>query len=172
MADWEARLDITAPSFWAVTATTGNGSMEGDWRGSLAGSLTGIIGRTTRSRRAAEPWYEQRLTSRQRQKASGRDPTLNQARCDNVLQRQQKPQFQVSNSSGHHHCLLLCNKSLAKTTIGTQYLDTRQRPAAKPHQTAGIGRARLPANTEVMASPTIRTLTLLSKSLLYPLFDR
>ena len=136
------------------------------------GSLTGIIGRTTRSRRAAEPWCEQRHTLRQRQKASGRDPTLNQARCNNVLQRQQKPQFHVSNSSGHHHCLLLCNKSLAKTTIGTQYLNTRQRPAAKPHQTAGIGRTRPPADTKVMASPTIRTLTLLSKSLLYPLFDR
>jgi len=131
------------------------------------GSLTGIIGRTTRSRRAAEPWCEQRHTLRQRQKASGRDPTLNQARCNNVLQRQQKPQFHVSNSSGHHHCLLLCNKSLAKTTIGTQYLDTRQRPAAKPHQTAGIGRTRPPADTKVMASPTIRTLTLL-----YPLVDR
>lgn len=140
----------------------------GHWLRALAEG----IGRTTRSRRAAEPWCEQRHTLQQRQKASGRDPTLNQARCNNVLQRQQKPQFQVSNSSGHHHCLLLCNKSLAKTTIGTQYLDTRQRPATKSHQTAGIGRTRLPANTEVMASPTIRTLTLLSKSLLYPLFDR
>ncbi len=166
MADWEARLDPITQSAQAAAAANG------------IGITAGVIGRTTRSRRAAEPWREQRHTLRQRQKASGRDPTLNQARCNNVLQRQQKPQFHVLNSSGHHHCLLLCNKSLAKTTIGTQYLDTRQRPATKSHQTAGIGRTRLPANTEVMASPTIRTLTLLSqmtvlpKALLYPLFDR
>ena len=109
---------------------------------------------------------------RQRQKASRHDPTQNYPGCGNTLQHQRKPQTQVSNNSGHHHSLLLCNKSLAKTTIGTQHLNTRQRPAAKPHQTAGVGRTRLPADTKVMASPTIRTLTLLSKSLLYPLFDR
>lgn len=90
----------------------------------------------------------------------------------------EKPQFQLSNSSGHHHCLLFCDKPLANTTIGAQYLDTRQRPATEPHETAGVGRTRLPADAEVMASPAIRTLTLLSqmavlpKALLYPLFER
>jgi len=63
--------------------------------------------------------------------------------------------------SGRHHHLLFDDKALAETTICAQHLDTGKRSAAKTHEGAGIRRIRLPADTKVMAPPTIGTLTLL-----------